>query len=300
RRGSRRRNCRNWPRAWPPCRVSGCAGSWPCRPRPRTWRPSAAPSAPCASVSSGSGRRASSWTLCPWARRRTCARRWRKALPWCASARGFSVRGRRSREHREQDMDSVIAFIGCGNMGSSLIGGLIADGVSPGRLRGADTDPAQCERVRERFGIAAGTDSTAAASGAQVVVLAVKPQVARATVTGMAEVLRRERPVLLSIAAGIRLESLRAWVGADIPMVRAMPNTPALIRAGAAALYAGPGTKEEHRERAESILRAVGAVVWLDDEDLMDAVTALSGSGPAYFFRMIEALEEAAVELGLS
>jgi len=197
-------------------------------------------------------------------------------------------------------MDSVIAFIGCGNMGSSLIGGLIADGVSPGRLRGADTDPAQCERVRERFGIAAGTDSTAAASGAQVVVLAVKPQVARATVTGMAEVLRRERPVLLSIAAGIRLESLRAWVGADIPMVRAMPNTPALIRAGAAALYAGPGTKEEHRERAESILRAVGAVVWLDDEDLMDAVTALSGSGPAYFFRMIEALEEAAVELGLS
>jgi pyrroline-5-carboxylate reductase len=196
-------------------------------------------------------------------------------------------------------MDSVIAFIGCGNMGSSLIGGLIADGVPPERLRGADADPAQCARVRERYGISAGTDNVAAASGAQVVVLAVKPQVARATIAGIAPVLGRERPVLLSIAAGIRLESLRAWIGADLPMVRAMPNTPALIRAGAAALYAGPGTSEEHRERAESILRAVGAVVWLEDEDLLDAVTALSGSGPAYFFRMMEALEDGAVALGL-
>jgi pyrroline-5-carboxylate reductase len=192
----------------------------------------------------------------------------------------------------------AIAFIGCGNMCRSLIGGLIKDGVPRGRLRGADPVAAQRDRVRE-LGIEVLSENAAAAKGADVVVLAVKPQSMREAVASLAEPLRREAPLVLSIAAGIRMDTIRGWIGADLPLVRAMPNTPALIGAGASALCAGERTGPGHRELAEKILRAVGTVVWLKDETLMDVVTALSGSGPAYWFLMMEALEAEAVHLGL-
>jgi pyrroline-5-carboxylate reductase len=194
---------------------------------------------------------------------------------------------------------STIAFIGCGNMCRSLIGGLIKDGVPPARLRGADPIAEQRDRVRELFGIEILADNAAAAAGADAVVLAVKPQSMRGAVQSLAGVLRREQPLVLSIAAGIRLESIRAWLGADLPLVRAMPNTPALIGAGVSALFAGDRAGPRHRELAEGILRAVGTAVWLEDEALLDVVTALSGSGPAYWFLMMEALEAEAVNLGL-
>jgi pyrroline-5-carboxylate reductase len=194
---------------------------------------------------------------------------------------------------------STIAFIGCGNMCRSLIGGLIRDGMQPARLRGADPLAEQRDRVRELFGIEVLADNTAAAAGADAVVLAVKPQSMRDAVQSLADVLRSGKPLVLSIAAGVRLESIRAWLGADLPLVRAMPNTPALIGAGVSALVAGDRAGPRHRELAESILRAVGTAVWLDDEALLDVVTALSGSGPAYWFLMMEALEAEAVNLGL-
>jgi len=193
----------------------------------------------------------------------------------------------------------AIAFIGCGNMSRSLIGGLLKDGVAPARLRGADPQPAQRDLIRAQLGIETLADNAAAAKGAAVVVLAVKPQAMKDALASIAEVLRRESPLVLSIAAGIRMETIRTWLGADLPLVRAMPNTPALIGAGASALCAGGRAGPEHRELAEGILRAVGTVVWLEDEALMDVVTALSGSGPAYWFLAMEALEAEAVKLGL-
>lgn len=194
---------------------------------------------------------------------------------------------------------STIAFIGCGNMCRSLMGGLIKDGTAPGQLRGSDPEPAQRDRIRSQLGIEVLDDNVAAARGADVVVLAVKPQVMKQAVASIADVLRRETPLVLSIAAGIRMDTIRRWAGVDLPLVRAMPNTPALIGAGASALCAGGNAAPRHRELAEGILRAVGTVVWLDDEALMDVVTALSGSGPAYWFLMMEALEAEAAKLGL-
>ncbi|HEY7841543.1 MAG TPA: pyrroline-5-carboxylate reductase [Gammaproteobacteria bacterium] len=192
----------------------------------------------------------------------------------------------------------IISFIGCGNMCRSLVGGLVRDGVAPDRLRGADPVAEQRDRMHA-LGVEVLSDNAAAAAGADVIVLAVKPQAMREAATSLAPLLRRESPLVLSIAAGIRMDTIRGWLGSDPPLIRAMPNTPALIGAGASALCAGPRADAKHRELAEGILRAVGTVVWLEDEALMDVVTALSGSGPAYWFLLMEALEAEAVNLGL-
>ncbi len=195
--------------------------------------------------------------------------------------------------------DRIISFIGCGNMGLSLIGGLIADGHPTENLRGMDRDPAQLERLHRLFPVQGMNRLEEAVAGADVVVLAVKPQGLRELCLELAPLLPEPGPLILSIAAGIRSEALLRWLGADRAVVRAMPNTPALVGSGASALYATAQTSEEQRGLAENILRAVGLVIWLEDEDLMDAVTALSGSGPAYLFLVIEALEAAGRELGL-
>ncbi len=134
---------------------------------------------------------------------------------------------------------------------------------------------------------------------AQVVVFAVKPQVLQRVATEVASVVQQEKPLVISIAAGIREESLDSWLGGKIALVRAMPNTPALIQTGATVLHANLAASEEQRNQAETILRAVGLVRWVNDEQLMDAVTALSGSGPAYFFLVMEAMESAGVAMGL-
>lgn len=193
-----------------------------------------------------------------------------------------------------------ITLIGCGNMGRSLAGGLIQAGWTADTLQGVDPEAGQRERVRRETGISVTADGAAAVAQSDVVILAVKPQVMKDTVRKLAEALRARRPLVLTVAAGIRMESIQAWVGAPVPLVRAMPNTPALIGAGATGLCCGAGVSAEHRRHAERILGAVGTVQWVQKEELLDVITALSGSGPAYFFLVMEGLIQAAVELGLT
>lgn len=194
-------------------------------------------------------------------------------------------------------MPEIIAFIGGGNMATSLVGGLIAAGHAPTALRVAEPDPARAATLRTRFGVTVQADAPPILAGAGTVVLAVKPQ-------QMREALRGLKPdagaCVVSIAAGIRLDFLRNALGPDLHYVRSMPNTPALYGCGISGLYATPETPAGARRRAETVLSAAGQTVWLEREADLDAVTAVSGSGPAYFFLLVEAMREAGVALGLS
>ena len=185
-------------------------------------------------------------------------------------------------------------------MAGSLIGGLIADGWNPSSIRVSDTDSRQLERLSQRFPIMTTNDNEAAVAGADVVVLAVKPQVMESVAQALAGSVSKQQPLVISIAAGIPESALRHWLGEKTAIVRSMPNTPAMVQSGATAMYANPYVSDEQRSVAESILRAVGIVIWIDDESMMDAATALSGSGPAYMFLFIEALQAAGRELGFS
>ncbi len=193
--------------------------------------------------------------------------------------------------------DVSIAFIGGGNMARSLIGGLLSSGSDPDHLWVAEPDASQREILRGRFGVHAGPDNRDIAARAEVLV--VKPQVLRSVVEDLAEIVQTRKPLVISIAAGVRESDLRHWMGGEAAIVRTMPNTPALVGSGATALFANPWVSESRRQLAESIMRAVGLAVWVDHERLLDAVTALSGSGPAYFFLLMEALEKAGVRMGL-
>lgn len=192
-----------------------------------------------------------------------------------------------------------IAFIGCGSMGRCLLGGLLKDGYPATQLRAADADALRLDRLSAETGVRTSSDNLEAVRDADVVVLAIKPQQMRAVAVALAAALSSRRPLIVSIAAGIRIADLRRWIG-PLPIVRAMPNTPALLGCGAAGLYAGEGVSDEQREQAEGILRAVGLTVWVESEALIDAVTAVSGSGPAYFFALMEWIENAGAQLGLS
>ena len=185
-------------------------------------------------------------------------------------------------------------------MAGSLIGGLIADGWNPANIHVSDTDSAQLDRLAERFPVRTTNDNRTAVADADVVVLAVKPQVMKDVACGIASSVAERRPLIVSIAAGITEPILRHWLGDETAIVRCMPNTPAMVQSGATAMYANTRVSNEQRSIAESILRAVGIVIWVDDEAMMDAVTALSGSGPAYLFLFIEALQDAGRELGIS
>ncbi|HHO67471.1 MAG TPA: pyrroline-5-carboxylate reductase [Gammaproteobacteria bacterium] len=195
--------------------------------------------------------------------------------------------------------DAQISFIGAGNMARSLVGGLVADGWNPGRIRVADPDPVALDAMRGVAPVETIPDNRAAVAGSDILVLAVKPQVMRAVATDLAAAVREQQPLVVSVAAGIREADLRRWLGDEPAIVRCMPNTPALVQSGATALYANPFVSESRRDQAESVLRAVGLTLWIDDEALLDAVTALSGSGPAYFFLVIEALQAGGEQLGL-
>ena len=196
-------------------------------------------------------------------------------------------------------MERGLAFIGGGNMGRAIIGGLLAQGYAASRIRVADPEPAARALVAERYGVLATADNAEAVAEADVVVLAVKPQQLKAVAEALRPALAVRRPLVLSIAAGITTTLLSAWLGGELPIVRSMPNTPALVGRGIAGLYAGPDVAADLREAAAGILGAVGRAVWVEREDLIDAVTALSGSGPAYFFLVLEALEAAGTALGL-
>jgi pyrroline-5-carboxylate reductase len=193
-------------------------------------------------------------------------------------------------------MAELIAFIGGGQMAGSLIGGLLAAGHPAARLRVAEPDTARAAALRREFKVEVRERGTDVAEGADALVLAVKPQVMREALAGLAP---GAATTVVSIAAGVRVKALRGWLGSGVPIVRAMPNTPALLRAGVAGLFAAEGTPEASRQLASRILGSVGAVCWLEEEPLLDAVTALSGSGPAYFFLVAEALREAGTALGL-
>ncbi len=195
-------------------------------------------------------------------------------------------------------MDSLFAFIGGGNMGRALVGGLLAGGHSASRIRVADADAGCRAACAERFGVMVTDDNLAACEGADVVVLAVKPQQLREVSLALAPN-TSPSTLFLSIAAGITLGHLAAWLGDERAIVRAMPNTPAQIGCGAAALCANHAVSPAQHDLAEHLLAAVGEAVWLEDEGLMDAVTALSGSGPAYVFLLLELLEQSGCELGL-
>jgi len=208
-----------------------------------------------------------------------------------------SSSGRLLTENRPQP--ATIAFIGGGNMASSLIGGLVADGYDPGHILVSDPQHQRLADLAARFSVRSAADNIDAAGRAEVVVLAVKPQALKPVCAELRGTVQEKRPLLISIAAGVRESFVQEWLGGDLPLVRTMPNTPAMIQAGATVLHAGPGVDGDQRNLAESILRAVGLTLWVADEKELDAVTALSGSGPAYFFLVMEAMEEAAVELGL-
>jgi len=192
-----------------------------------------------------------------------------------------------------------ICILGGGNMGRALAGGLIRRGTEPSVLSiGESHEPTRLALARD-LNVTATADNLAAISGAGVVVIAVKPQDVASVLAPLAPQLSRERPLLLSVAAGIRTESLQSWCGPDVPIVRAMPNRPALVGAGATGLYAPASVSASAREQAASIMGAVGEVVWVSTEEALDVVTALSGSGPAYFFLLAELMADAAVSLGL-
>ncbi len=196
--------------------------------------------------------------------------------------------------------DTSIAFIGGGNMARSLLGGLIADGVPPRCLQVSEPDPNRRAALQRDLGIRGTADNAAAAADAEVVVLAVKPQVMPGVARELARPLADRGALVISIAAGIRRADVSRWLGGTTGVIRAMPNTPALLGCGATVLCAGAEVTGGHRELAEAILRAVGSVSWVEDEAQMDTVTALSGSGPAYFFLLTEAMADAAAAAGMA
>jgi len=192
-----------------------------------------------------------------------------------------------------------LAFIGGGNMAAALIGGLTERGLPAARIVVADPSRTQLDLLVRAYRITTSADNAGAAADAEVVVLAVKPQQMRAVALALAPRLATPRPLVVSIAAGIPHAALARWLGPDVPVVRSMPNRPALNGFGATALYAPAGVGADHRSLAGDIMAAVGGTVWVEHESQMDTVTALSGSGPAYFFLFMEALEAAAEARGL-
>ena len=193
----------------------------------------------------------------------------------------------------------IIGCIGGGNMATSLIGGLLADGADSTQIWVADPDEGRLSHLQEHFAINTCTDNHLLLGQVDVVLFAVKPQVLRTVCLDSASLIQQRAPLVISVAAGIRLHDIERWLGGTVAVVRTMPNTPALVRCGATALVANDKVTTAQRELAESVMRAVGLTLWLDDEQQMDTVTALSGSGPAYFFLIMEALQQAALELGL-
>jgi pyrroline-5-carboxylate reductase len=199
-----------------------------------------------------------------------------------------------------QPLNTRIAFVGGGNMARAMLGGLLARGIDPERIAVSDPDAASRASLAQQYGVNVTADNREAVAGAQVVVLAVKPQVLAEVLKPLAPELQLSRPLLVSVAAGIRTAELAAWSGEGVPVVRAMPNRPALVGAGATGLYAAPSVGDAQRALATELMSATGLAVWVDDEAQIDTVTALSGSGPAYFFRLAELMAEAATAAGLA
>ncbi len=195
-------------------------------------------------------------------------------------------------------MSSKIAFIGGGNMTTSLVGGLLAADKTA-QIWVTEPDPVKRRELEQQFGVQTRTDNQAALA-ADVVVLAVKPQLLQSVCRELAGHIGAQTPLFISIAAGVRSEDIERWLGGECAIVRCMPNTPALVQCGATALVANARVSSTQKQLAEHILQAVGIAIWVEDEAQLDAVTAVSGSGPAYFFLLMEAMQSAGEALGLS
>jgi pyrroline-5-carboxylate reductase len=201
-------------------------------------------------------------------------------------------------------MRKTITFIGAGNMSSSLIAGLVQDKADLD-IRVSDPNDAQIHALQKMGqSISTYNDNNKAVENSDIVVLAVKPQIMEIVCRELASAVKNKRPLIISIAAGITENKLNQWLGGTktdrLPIVRCMPNTPALVQSGMTGLFANDQVSEQQHSLAESILRAVGITLWFKDEDKLNAVTAISGSGPAYFFLVMEAMEQAAQKLGLT
>jgi pyrroline-5-carboxylate reductase len=193
-------------------------------------------------------------------------------------------------------LNANITFIGGGNMAQALIGGLLAQGLPPTKITVFEP-VAAIREVLAGLGVSLADSNEVAVANADIVVLAVKPQVMSSVLTPLASVMKNQ--LIISIAAGIKVESLSRWLGGYARIVRAMPNTPALIQAGATGLFAAEQVSDADRVQAAKVLGAAGLVIWVDSEKKLDAVTAVSGSGPAYFFYLMEAMIQAGKDLGL-
>ena len=197
-------------------------------------------------------------------------------------------------------MTRKIAFLGGGNMAASLVGGLVESGHPPDDIVVSEPVAEKRRDLAERFSVGVTVDNREAAAASDVVVLAVKPQDMAEVVTGAAGAMRERGSLVVSIAAGTRIERILEWLGYPAPVVRTMPNTPALLGCGATALFANEAVSDEQREAAETILQSAGIALWVDDEGLLDAVTAVSGSGPAYYFLLMEHMIRTGERLGLT
>lgn len=193
-----------------------------------------------------------------------------------------------------------IGFIGCGQMAASLVGGLSDAGYHANKIGVFDIHTEKSAHLANEYGITLYHQAKTLIEHMDVIVLCVKPQSMKALIAEIKPHLLAKKPLLISVAAGIRTMHIENWLGMSLPLVRAMPNTPALLRSGATGLYANSAVTSIQKNEAESLLRSVGVTVWLEDEALMDPLTALSGSGPAYFFYLMEALIDAGTRQGLA
>ncbi|EPC00123.1 pyrroline-5-carboxylate reductase [Litchfieldella anticariensis FP35 = DSM 16096] len=196
-------------------------------------------------------------------------------------------------------MASQITFIGAGNMASAIFGGMIESGYPREAITATSPSDEFLAPLRSRYGIHTQTDNRTAVVNADVVVLAVKPQIMQSVCAELCETIQARKPLIVSVAAGLPAETLERWLGGDLAVIRCMPNTPALVGAGAAGLFANPRVTTDQRELATQLMQAVGLAEWVDDETQLEAVTAIAGSAPAYFFLIFEALEAAGTRLGL-
>lgn len=193
----------------------------------------------------------------------------------------------------------TISFIGAGNMASAIIGGMLDNGFQAANIWVSAPDDQHLQAIRTRFGVSVTTDNRYCAEQGDMIVLAVKPQIMAEVCQDIAPVVQNTHPLMVSIAAGLEAATLDEWLGGGLPLVRVMPNTPSLVGKGAAGLYANQQVKDQQKAMVESVFSSIGSALWVTEEAMLHAVTALSGSGPAYFFLMLEALEEVATEAGM-
>jgi len=197
-------------------------------------------------------------------------------------------------------ISNKVGLIGGGNMARAIGGGLLRGGMHATDLMIAEPNPEQCDRLRkELYGAMVTDDNKFVAKTAEILLFAVKPQILKPVCEDVAAEVQKSQPLIMSIAAGPRIDDIDAWLGSGLSVVRVMPNQPALIDQGISALYANERTSNERREQAEKIMTAVGHAVWLDAESKMDAVTAVSGTGPSYFYLLIDIMIESAIKFGV-